>query len=605
MTNLQPKSILIVDDNTTNIRVLLDILKDFQRYVAKSGKSALSKAQEVLPDLILLDIKLPGIDGFETCRRLKAEPKTEEIPVIFLSALDEEIDKVKAFGVGGVDYITKPYQNREVLVRVQNQFKTLEAKAENRQLNAQLEQRVRERTVELSATNQKLEREIIERQKVEKELYDRTLQDPLTNLGNRSLLMQRLEAAFKRAKQHPNYLFALLFIDIDRFKVVNDSRGHQVGDRLLEAVALKLKEIVRSTDTLARLGGDEFIILLDRIENIDDAKQIAEKIVQELILPLQIEERPMYTSVSIGIALSSTECNGGTDLLRNADTAMYRAKKNGRKRYEVFDREMYAEACKRHQIENDLPQALEQQQFRVYYQPIICLKKRRVAGFEALIRWLHPTKGLISPDEFIPIAEETGLIVPIGEWVLREAAWQMSDWQTRFDFAQSLKISVNVSTRQIEQANFLEKIDEILEQTKLLGNSLILELTESIVMENAEKFIEFLSSLNARGIEMAFDDFGTGYSNLKYLQTFPVHNLKADRSFVSGIKEQVNNDEILKTIVALAKQFKMKAIAEGVETPEQRDQVVDLRYDAAQGYLFSKPMEPETAEAFMLNFQWK
>jgi EAL domain-containing protein (putative c-di-GMP-specific phosphodiesterase class I) len=264
---------------------------------------------------------------------------------------------------------------------------------------------------------------------------------------------------------------------------------------------------------------------------------------------------------------------------------------------------MYAQALKQLQIENDLRQALERQEFKVYYQPIVCLSTGRLTGFEALIRWHHPIKGLVPPADFIPIAEETGLIVPIGEWVLREACQQMSVWQTLFSFAKSLKISVNLSIKQLEEANLLQKIDEILAQTNLEGESLKLELTESILMKNGEEFIYLLSLLKARGIQMSIDDFGTGYSSLSYLHRFPVHNLKVDRSFVSRIGEQGNNKQIIETIVTLAHQLGMKAIAEGVETPEQLNQLVALKCDEAQGYLFSKPLEREAAEAFMVAIQ--
>ncbi len=694
MISYQENSILIIDDIPTNIKVLFYILQEagFRVSVAKSGESALSKVQESLPDLILLDVMMPGIDGFETCRRLKANPKTQEIPVIFLSALDEVIDKVKAFAVGGVDYITKPFQNQEVLARVESQLALRAAKAKIEQLNVELEQRVRQRTAQLEAVNQELEREIIERKQAEEallkskeqfrltfemapigmaietldgsfvrinqalcetlgyakqELLHQTwadvthpddlgatlalnqlskgkiadfqtenrfltkdgklvygilklalvrdsrgqplhlisqfmdithrkqaeeqliysaLHDSLTNLPNRALLMERLELALKRAKRQVDYLFAILFIDLDRFKVVNDSLGHQVGDRLLVAIANRLKTIARSTDTVARLGGDEFVILLDPIEDISDPIRIAERISRELRSPFHLEQREMFINASIGIALSSTDYHQGAELLRDADIAMYRAKAKGKARFEVFDQAMYAQALKQLQLENDLRQALERQEFQVYYQPIVSLSRGGLTGFEALVRWQHPVRGLVSPAEFIPIAEETGLIVPLGEWVLRSACQQMSVWQAKFLTTPSLKISVNLSVKQLKEPDFLEKIDLILVETGLEGENLNLELTESMLMENVEELIGILQQLKARSIQLSIDDFGTGYSSLSYLHRFPINNLKIDRSFVCRLGEKDENRPIVEAIVTLAHQLGMEAIAEGVET---------------------------------------
>lgn len=597
----QKSSILIVDDIPANIRVLFEILQQscFRVSVAKTGESALEKVQEALPDLILLDVMMPGIDGFETCRRLKANPVTQEIPIIFLSALDEVVDKVKGFAIGGVDYITKPFHTEEILARVKNQLALQAAKAEILQLNVELEQRVRQRTAQLEAANQELQREITERKKAENQLVYGALHDALTDLPNRTLLTERLELALKRAEQYADYLFAVLFIDLDRFKVVNDSLGHQVGDRLLVAIANQLKTIVRSTDTVARLGGDEFVILLDPIKDISDATEIAERVSIALKLPFQLEGIEVFTTASIGITLSSTNYKSASELLRDADIAMYCSKAKGKACYEVFEPVMYTQATKRLQLESELHQALEQQQFQVYYQPIISLLTGRMRGFEALIRWQHPIEGLVSPAEFIPLAEETGLIVPIGEWVLRAACYQMSVWQTKYSTAIPLEISVNLSVKQLKTPDFLEKLDQILAQTGLESQRLKLELTESIFMENDEEFNRILSLLRSRSIQLSVDDFGTGYSSLSYLHRFPVNNLKIDRSFVSRIGEKGENREIIETIVTLAHQLGMEVTAEGVETKHQLNQLKSLACETFQGYFFSKPLEREAAESLI------
>ena len=319
-------------------------------------------------------------------------------------------------------------------------------------------------------------------------------------------------------------------------------------------------------------------------------------------MPFVLEGREVLATASIGIALSSSDYDQGSDLLQNADIAMFRAKTKGKACYEVFDRVMYVQALEQLQLENDLRQALVERQFQVYYQPIVSLNTGRLTGFEALVRWQHPVRGLVSPVEFIPMAEETGLIVPIGEWVLREAAQQMSVWQTKFSTQAPLKISVNLSVRQLKEPDFLEKIDSILVQTGLAGQSLQLELTESMLMDNVKQLIGILNHLRARAIQLSIDDFGTGYSSLSYLHRFPVNNLKIDRSFVSRIGEQGENQELVETIVTLAHQLGMEAIAEGVETLQQLNQLQALNCEEAQGYLFSKPLERESAEALISRY---
>ncbi len=451
----------------------------------------------------------------------------------------------------------------------------------------------------LEKVNEDLEEEISDRKKIEEQLRYNTLHDALTNFPNRTLLMERLEAALKRVQREKSYLFAVLFIDLDRFKVINDSLGHQVGDQLLIAITHKFASIVRGSDTVARLGGDEFVILLDPIKSISDPIRIAERINQELQSPLKLENRQVFTTASIGITLSSINYHRGSDLLRDADIAMYRAKAKGKASYELFNQEMYSQALTRLQLEHDLYQALENQEFLVYYQAIVSLATEKLQGFEALLRWQHPQNGWISPAEFLPIAEETGLIVPIGEWILNSACQQIAQWQTQFPVANDLKISVNLSVKQLQDLGFLEKVDLVLNQTGLKGKNLQLEITESMLMENLEKLRDILWQLKNREIDLSIDDFGTGYSSLSYLHQLPIDNLKIDRSFISSMGEQEDSQDIIQTIINLARQLGMTTIAEGIETSEQLNKLKVLKCDKAQGFFLSKPLPPKEAETLL------
>ncbi|MEC4895766.1 MAG: EAL domain-containing protein [Oscillatoria sp. PMC 1051.18] len=454
--------------------------------------------------------------------------------------------------------------------------------------------------------------DISDRKRAEEQLIYDALHDALTGLANRNLLMERLELALKRKKRHPDYLFAVLFLDLDRFKVVNDSLGHLVGDCLLIQVANILNKVVRSTDLVARLGGDEFIILLEELRGISDATRIAERILAEVREPFLLDEREVFTTASIGIVFSSSEYQQASELLRDADIALYRAKEKGKARSQIFDREMHFRALQQLQLENDLRQALENQEFLVYYQPIVSLVTGMLTGFEALIRWQHPQRGLVSPDEFIPIAEETGLIVPIGKWVLHEACRRAKTWQEKFPRQQPLRMSINLSVQQLRETDLIAQIDEILAATQLDGSNLTLELTESMLVENVESAIALMHQLRSRKIQLSIDDFGTGYSSLSYLYRFPVNALKIDRSFVNRIGEgctdlavRGSNRQIVETIITLARQLGMEAIAEGVETPQQLAQLKALSCQKAQGYFFSPPLNRQSAEAILVaNIRW-
>ncbi|MCU0515418.1 MAG: EAL domain-containing protein [Oscillatoria sp. Prado101] len=595
------KNILIVDDNPNNLRYLATLLTEEGYKVRKAltGQMALKACQNLLPDLILLDIMMPDLDGYEVCHRLKAEVQTSNIPVIFLSALDDVFDKVKAFKVGGADYISKPFQLEEILVRIQNQLALRESEIKINRLNAELEQRVQERTRQLEITNQELIQEIVERKQLQNQLLHLALHDSLTGLPNRALFTERLERAIESAKEQPDCQFAVLFLDCDRFKVVNDSLGHLVGDELLIAIARRLEASLREADTLARLGGDEFAILLENIADISTATQVAEGIIEKLSYPFQLSRHEVFINASIGITPSHICGDKPEYLLRDADTAMYRAKALGKGRYHVFDLAMHQEALQTLQLENDLRRAVGSSEFLVYYQPIVALNTGRIAGFEALVRWQHPARGFVSPAEFIPVAEETGLIASIDTWVLQSACKQLSIWQEQKLADASLTVSVNLSARHFFQHNLIEVIDITLQETQLKPQSLKLEITETAIMENGESARSMLQLLRERQIGVSLDDFGTGYSSLSYLHCFPVSAIKIDQSFVKRIDGSPENSGLVPAIVGIARTMGMSAVAEGVETQAQLAQLRSLGCDFGQGYLFSKPLESQLAATLL------
>lgn len=443
--------------------------------------------------------------------------------------------------------------------------------------------------------------DITERKHMEQQLLHDALHDALTGLPNRALFMDRLEQQLKRSQSQGGYLFAVLFLDLDRFKVVNDSVGHLIGDKLLIEIARRLEKSIAPTDTVARLGGDEFTILLEDISSKSQAILVAESIDQTLSFPFHIEGYELFTTASIGIALSDQGYEKPEDILRDADLTMYSAKEQGKARYEIFNYSLRDRALQRLELETDLRRALERQEFEVYYQPITSLPLGTLSGFEALARWHHPTKGTIGPAEFIPVCEETGLIVPLGNWLLKEACKTARSWQLKYPQHPEIKISVNLSAQQFREPQLVQEIESILAETDLAGKFLKLEITESILIDNLETVTEIILHLRKQEIQFSIDDFGTGYSSLSYLHRFPVDTIKIDRSFVSQMKADGENSAIVKAIVTLAHMLDMDVIAEGIETTAQLAQLKLLQCEYGQGFFFSKPLCREQAEAFMAN----
>lgn len=638
--NGQSIEILVVDDTPANVNLLSEILlgEGYRVREAYDGETALDILEDHRPDLILLDIMMPGLSGFDVCEQLKRNPYSAEIPIIFISALNEVFDKVKAFNAGGADYITKPFEIPEVLTRIEHQLALYTARQQIQQLNAKLEDRVEERTQQLKQVVARLEAEIEERQHMQEQLKAMTLQDALTGLPNRNQLMERLQEALNQqanslhlasqaiksqdiepqdiASQGNSRGFAVLFLDCDRFKVVNDSLGHLIGDELLIHIARRLTEVVPVPNLVARLGGDEFAILLTHVQpamsqsaidathaiqqsnQLDVATQIADAIIQQFAQPFHVQEHEIFINASIGITSSHPHYQKPEQLLRDADMAMYRAKARGRARYHVFDSAMYDEAIERLQLETDLRKAIEQNELFLCYQPILSLTTQEIISFEALIRWQHPTRGLVSPVTFIPMAEETGLIAPIGYWVLRTACTQMRQWQEQRIIDDSVSISVNLSIRQFADPAFLDQLDAILADTGFPPHLLKLEVTESMIA-NQHQIIHLLQQLHERHIKLSLDDFGTGFSSLSYLNTLPFDILKIDKSFVQPVSSDPQSLGLIPAILAIAQTFNMQVIAEGVETQEQAEHLMQLNCPLGQGYFFAKPLPAEAIQAYL------
>ena len=440
--------------------------------------------------------------------------------------------------------------------------------------------------------------DIEERKELERQLKHQAFYDALTGLPNRALFHDRLEQALVRTGRRKNKI-GLLYLDLDNFKLVNDSLGHQTGDRLLIAAAHRLRACVRAEDTIARLGGDEFVVLLENLVTEADALPLAAGITRQFVWPFPLDGRDLVVSVSIGIALGDASQTETDSLLRNADVAMYRAKAAGKGRYVVFDPSMHKDTLARLDLETDLRRALKDGELRLHYQPVVCIKTGQVTELEALVRWQHPVRGLILPAYFIPIAEETGLIVPLGEWVLEQACRQMAAWNDQAFAAGPLTVSVNLSPRQFQSPNLADDVLRTLGNTGLAPSCLKLEITEGAIMQDFDATITTLQQLKRLGVQIAIDDFGTGYSSLAYLKRLPLDVLKIDRSFVKGIGEDHEDTAIVRAIISLAGSLNLTVTAEGVERAEQAALLNAWACDQGQGYHFGRPLEV-TATAALL-----
>ena len=590
-TSVRPR-LLIVDDISDNRTILT---RRFQRrgfdvVEAECGLTAIELIDKESFDLVLLDVMMPGMDGIETLKRIRSRNSASELPVIMVTAKSESTNIVDALELGANDYVTKPVDFAVALARVNTQIsrkraveRVALANEELRKVNEDLERRVEERTSRLIDANQRLKVEIADREESQARSQYLAYHDSLTGLGNRLLFKEQLEEALRDVSvaSHP---LAVLFLDLDGFKAVNDTLGHSIGDLLLKSVATKLRDILPRTDRIARLGGDEFAILQISATQPGSSIALAEKIIEVVGQPNSIDGHDVTVGASVGIAVARPGDINTENFLKSADLAMYSAKSDGRGTYRMFDPEMDAIVQARRLLERDMRTALAQDGFRLFYQPLVNLQTKKVTAFEALMRWQHPERGMVPPSDFIPVAEEMGLIVQLGEWALRQACAEATEWPD------GVCVSVNLSPLQFSKGNLVSSVMSALASAGLPASRLELEITESVLLEKSERNITILNQLRDLGVRISMDDFGTGYSSIGYLRSFPFDKIKIDQSFVRDLLVDEGSLAIVRAIAGLGVSFGMITTAEGVETEEQMRCLNLEGCIEVQGYLYSRPV---------------
>jgi diguanylate cyclase (GGDEF)-like protein len=553
-----PCKLLVVDDNPQNRDLLLRRLtgSGYRVEVAEGGAEALEKINQAHYDLVLLDQVMPGMSGLDLLRLLRATHSPSELPVIMVSALNDSEAIVDAFDLGANDYVVKPIDLRVMDARIQTQLLRSQAEREDRLL------------------------------------------DPLTGLGNRAMFLSQLEQAL--ARHNPGESLTVLLLDLDGFQNLNDNLGHQTGDQALVEAAARFRRIItesaiHASCTLARVGSDEFAFLLEATP-AEQAEALARTLLSSLSRPFSLGDSQVSISACAGIARCANPQTIATELLRDARVAMFEARREGRSRCQTFDPELRQHAHIRMAMTIYLYQALERDQMVVFYQPKVDLRTRSVIGFEALLRWCHPRYGLIQPSDFIPIAEDTGLIIPMGNWVLRQAAAQLKTWQAKFTSSPPLSMNVNVSVKQLAGFQLVEAVAAVLAETGIPPETLKLEITEGSLIPEIESVQEVLARLRALHIGLKLDDFGTGYSSLSCLRTLHFDSLKIDRSFDQRLNVDPESCAIVETILNLARSLHMTVVAEGIQSEEQRATLLKLGCETGQGFLFSKPVAADAAE---------
>ncbi len=574
-----PAKILVVDDEVGLERLIRQRFrkkiktKEFDFLFAPNGIAALDQLQaEGEVDMVLTDINMPSMDGLTLLTHLAKIDQT--LKAVVMSAYGDIPNIRRAMNRGAFDFLTKPIDFQDLEVTIQ---KTLAFVQQVRQAQQQVQQ-------------------------AQQALLHAAYYDSLTNLPNRSWFVQRLTQLIEQQHQNPRFCYAVLFIDLDRFKLINDSLGHTIGDLLLKNVAQRLCHCLPESSVVARLGGDEFAVLLESIQSLTEATTIADQIQVQFQQPFQLEHTEVYSEASIGIALSQTESRyeRPEEMLRDADVAMYCAKAQGKGRFEVFDPVMQIRAKEYLDLENDLRRAIDRGELGLHYQPIVATETGLLHSFETLVRWQHPTQGMVSPSKFIPLAEETRLVVPLGWWVFETACRQLRRWQQQFPHQQGLCLNVNFSAVQLQQVDLVAQIQRVLQKTGLSGKNLKLEITESYLLENIAAQTTILQQLKELGIQFCIDDFGIGYSSLSRLHEFPIDILKIDRSFIQRIDQgSDSNLATIRMIISLAHSLEMEVVAEGIETPKQMAVLRDLGCNFAQGYLFSRPVASHIAHQFL------
>src|SRR5579863_6371289 len=587
----QPR-LLIVDDISDNRSILKRRFerRGFDVTEAESGLVAIDLIEKTPFDLVLLDVMMPGIDGMETLKRIRSRKSASALPVIMVTAKSESDNIVDALEHGANDYVTKPVDFAVALARVNTQISRRRAEQqvalaneELRKANEDLERRVEERTHRLIDVNQRLKEEIADREEMQAKSQYLAYHDSLTGLGNRLLFKEQLDEALKEVSVTPHPL-AVLFLDLDGFKAVNDTLGHSVGDLLLKSLGTKLRDLISSTDRIARLGGDEFAIL--QVSNAQPTSSIhlAERIIQIVAEAHEIDGHDVTVGASIGIAIARPGEMSTESLLKSADLAMYSAKSDGRGTYRIFDPQMDAVVQTRRSLERDMRTSLAQGGFELYYQPLVNLQTRCVTAFEALMRWHHKDRGAVPPVEFIPVAEDMGLIIQLGEWALRQACMEAANWPD------DIRVSVNLSPLQFAKGNLVSTVVSALAASGIAASRLELEITESVLLEKSDRNIAILTQLRELGVRISMDDFGTGYSSIGYLRSFPFDKIKIDQSFVRDLLVDEGSLAIVRAIAGLGVSFGMTTTAEGVETVEQMRRLNLEGCIEVQGYLYSKPV---------------